>query len=70
MMKHLGWTIRTSCRFHDDEPIYLLQYSGRRTGDVVDKVMAEARREGYRGDWIDRLRELGWNIVQLYGEER
>lgn len=68
-MKQIGYTILANDGSFDGKPIHLMRYSGRTVADVHDKVLAEARREGYKGDIQDRLCDLFWTVVPVFAED-
>lgn len=47
------------------EPVCITGYAGTES-EIARKVMEAARREGYRGTFADRMKELGWWIAPLY----
>lgn len=47
------------------EPLCITGYAGTES-EIARKVMEAARREGYRGTFADRMKELGWWIAPLY----
>jgi hypothetical protein len=47
------------------EPVCLTGYVGTES-EIASKVMEMARREGYRGTFADRMKELGWWIAPVF----
>lgn len=47
------------------EPVCLTGYVGTES-EIASKVMEMARREGYRGTFADRMKELGWWVAPLF----
>lgn len=49
----------------DRKPIYLFQYVGATLVEARAKVRHQAMKEGFTGTANQRLKELGWTIVEV-----
>ena len=49
----------------DDKLIALPEYAAASKRAVGEKIMDQARREGYRGTLADHLQSLGWSIRRV-----
>jgi len=61
------WMLRG---LHKDRWVYLTEHVGRTKQDLTDKVMAEARREGFNGTFSERLKQLDWAVVEVEFREK
>jgi len=50
---------------YESEDIFLLNYIKGTRADVISAIMDKARQEKFIGSIDDRLKELGWEIVQV-----
>lgn len=49
----------------DGKPVYLTDYTGTTRKEVEYKILRVAQNQGFWGNVEERLKELGWEIVEL-----
>lgn len=49
----------------DGKTVYLTDYVGVNRSEVLAKVWNRALNEGYTGTAEERLKELGWQVIQV-----
>jgi len=61
------WAVKA---LYEGKWVYLTHHISRSKQELINSVMAAARREGFNGTFSERLKQLAWVIVEVEFREK